>query len=203
MHIIKPIQKKAFSLIELAISLLVIGIIIAAVMTGGDIIKSGDSKQFYQSFARKWTVVIDGYYDRMGRELADADKDGYFDGSDVDIAAVTQSGINLSTAISTNQENPSEFSIKGEYTGYEIVKVKLYSYILNNSKYNYIVLSNIPSDIAVAVDRYIDGVSDGAKGNCVNLSATLPANGIDITTTVKSYDIANEPTTNIGFIIEH
>ena len=87
--------KKSFTLIEIGIVLIVIGIILASIMSGVDIIKSGESKQFYQTFARKWSTVIDGYYDRMGKELSDSNNDGFFDGQEAQISDISPSGINL------------------------------------------------------------------------------------------------------------
>ncbi len=64
-HPILSISKKAFSLIEISIVMIVIGILIAAVMSGRDVIKSSDVKHFYQKFAGKWQTVATSYYDRM------------------------------------------------------------------------------------------------------------------------------------------
>ena len=69
-------SKRGFTLIEIGIVLMVIGIIIAAVMKGKDIIKSAQSKDFAQTFATKWVMIANNYYDRTGQNLGDGSKNG-------------------------------------------------------------------------------------------------------------------------------
>jgi prepilin-type N-terminal cleavage/methylation domain-containing protein len=222
-------MKKAFSLIELGIVLIIIGIIIAAVMSGGDVIKNSETKQFYQNFARKWSTVIDSYYDRMGQQICDGEKhegldteltpDGYFDGitlegtkgSDVE-DKIRSAGINLDRTVSTNQNLKSQFMIQGEFTGYEIVTIHLGAYMLDGIRYNFLILKDIPVDIAVAVDRYVDGVSNGAIGNAIAIQTdvstiTLPTNLSELQTTDLLLDYSEisttTKTTNVGIIVEH
>ncbi|MEA3353540.1 MAG: prepilin-type N-terminal cleavage/methylation domain-containing protein [Campylobacterota bacterium] len=214
-------SKKAFSLIELSIVLIIIGIIISAVMNSGDIIKSGESKQFYQTFARKWTTVLDSYYDRMGSELGDSSlhggiettKDGYFDGIVVEVNTIENiknSGINLDRVITTNQDISSKYIIEGEDSGYQIVEIYLGAYILNDTRYNFMILKNIPIDIALTIDRYVDSVSDGKDGNAIAIQKsvtdnTLPDNLSDITSLGLGYSEINTvtKTTNLGIMLEH
>ncbi len=69
-------NRRGFTLIEIGIVLMVIGIIIAAIMKGKDIIKSAQSKDFAQTFANKWVMIADSYYDKIGQDLADGSKNG-------------------------------------------------------------------------------------------------------------------------------
>lgn len=69
-------NRKGFTLIEIGIVLMVIGIIIAAIMKGKDIIKSAQSKDFAQTFASKWVMIADSYYDKIGQNLGDGSKNG-------------------------------------------------------------------------------------------------------------------------------
>ncbi len=200
------ILKKAFTLIEIGIVLIIIGIILASIMSSIDIIKSTESKQFYQTFARKWSTVIDGYYDRMGKELTDSNNDGFFDGQEPQVLDITSSGINLSKVIGTNQSSPTQYMIAGEYTDYQIVTIYLGAYALNNTTYNFLILKDIPRDIAVAIDKYIDGKSDGTRGNAISIqnslsNSNLPANLSTITP--MGYDLITTDSTNIGIIVEH
>ncbi|MEA3384136.1 MAG: prepilin-type N-terminal cleavage/methylation domain-containing protein [Campylobacterota bacterium] len=214
----KQNSKKAFSLIEMGIVLIVIGIIIAASMTGGDIIKSADTKQFYQNFAGKWSVVINGYYDRMGKELADNHSDlansdntpnGYFDGVEPTQSDIEGAGINLAKSITTNQPEKTRYMVDGEFTGYKIVTIKLGSYKADGTINNYIILTNIPKDIAVSIDRYVDGASNGTNGNVIVLQKTvsdtdLPLNYVSGDTDISKYSYEDIGTiTNIGILVEH
>jgi len=222
-------MKKAFSLIELGIVLIIIGIVIAAVMSGGEVIKNSETKQFYQNFARKWSTVIDSYYDRMGQEVCDGvnneglntelTSDGYFDGVTLETEKgkevkkrIENAGINLERIVSTNQILYSQYMIQGEFTGYEIVSIHLGAYKVDGIPYNFMIFKNIPVDIAIAIDRYVDGVSNGKKGNAMAIQVSdnnmaLPTNLVEIKTTEQVFDFANiktvTKTTNLGIIIEH
>lgn len=83
-------EKKArgFTLIEMAIVLVIIGIILAGVMKGRDIVRGAQVKQYSQQFAQKWGTIAQTYYDKTGQQLNDgngnggtgADADGWMDG---------------------------------------------------------------------------------------------------------------------------
>ena len=53
-------------MIEMAIVLIIIGIIIGAVVKGKDVIKSAEQKRLYSTFVREWQVAYNNYYDRTG-----------------------------------------------------------------------------------------------------------------------------------------
>ncbi|RLB13217.1 MAG: prepilin-type cleavage/methylation domain-containing protein, partial [Deltaproteobacteria bacterium] len=60
-----------FTLIEMAIVLIIIGIIIGAVVKGKDLVRSAEQKRLYTTWAREWQVTFNNYYDRTGWFLAD------------------------------------------------------------------------------------------------------------------------------------
>ncbi len=182
-------MKRSFSLIELSIVLIVVGFLIAAVMSGRDLIKSADSKEFYQTFVRKWTTIINSYYDRMNVHLSDGStnvgfnsySDGYFDGLNMSIDSNQTSlknqlllaGINPCNLLSTNCYfsnntcNPTCYKIAGEFTDETTVQVYLNAYKYNSIPTNFIVFHNMPTDIAVTIDRLVDGKSDGMNGTAI------------------------------------
>lgn len=65
-----------FTLVEMAIVLVIIGIILAGVMKGRDIVRGAQVKQFSQQFAQKWGTVAQTYYDKTGQQLNDGDRNG-------------------------------------------------------------------------------------------------------------------------------
>jgi prepilin-type N-terminal cleavage/methylation domain-containing protein len=69
-------NKKGFTLIELAIVLVIIGIIIAAIMKGRDIMRSAQTKAFWQGFAGKWITMSDNYFDKTGQNFTDGAVNG-------------------------------------------------------------------------------------------------------------------------------
>lgn len=73
------LKKKAapgFTLVEMAIVLVIIGIILAGVMKGRDIVRGAQVKQFSQQFAQKWGTVAQTYYDKTGQQLNDGEING-------------------------------------------------------------------------------------------------------------------------------
>ncbi|NJB67867.1 prepilin-type N-terminal cleavage/methylation domain-containing protein [Desulfobaculum xiamenense] len=67
---------KGFTLVEMAIVLVIIGIILAGVMKGRDIVRGSQVKQFSQGFAQKWMTIATTYMDKTGQALADGTANG-------------------------------------------------------------------------------------------------------------------------------
>lgn len=67
--------KTGFTLIELAIVLVIIGIILGAIIKGQDLIANAKAKRFANDL-RRWEVVVWTYYDRHGKFPKDWDKLG-------------------------------------------------------------------------------------------------------------------------------
>ncbi len=68
-------EQKGFTLIELAIVLVIIGIIIGAVLKGQDLIESARIKRFDNSL-REWETAVWTYVDRQGVFPGDSNGDG-------------------------------------------------------------------------------------------------------------------------------
>lgn len=69
-------KAKGFTLIELAIVLVIIGIILGAVLKAQDLISNARAKKFVNDAGRKWDVATWTYFDRRGRFPGDSDKNG-------------------------------------------------------------------------------------------------------------------------------
>ncbi|MEA3289377.1 MAG: hypothetical protein U9Q04_04260, partial [Campylobacterota bacterium] len=193
----------------------IIGIIIAAVMSGKGIISSGENKLFYQTFAGKWHTVLSSYYDRMGANLADSNVDGYFDGVDVDESIVTllkTSGVDPCKIISSNEKlgtkcHPGKYTVEGEF-GSSTVTVNLSAYKIADETTinNYLVFKNIPSDVAMAIDKYIDSITNSKEGNCLILgeTATFEADNLDAITPLGYSELSTKGVAvNLGVQLEH
>lgn len=75
------LNHKGFTLVEMAIVLVVIGIILGAVLKGQDLVDNARSKQFTTKVTA-WEVALHTYFDRKGRFPGDANKDGLIGDSD-------------------------------------------------------------------------------------------------------------------------
>ena len=211
---------------ELSITMVVIGFIISAVMSGRDLIKSGESKEFYQTFARKWTTIVDTYSDRMNVPLSDgvsnggfnAYADGYFDGLSMSEESnqssvkneLHQAGLNPCKLLSTNCYfddgtcNPLCYKIAGEFSDEVTVHVFLNAYIYDGRPTNFIVFHNIPTDIAITVDRLVDGKADGTSGSAIafeNLGTYNDNANISILTPIHYTNYTGQ-FINIGIVVE-
>lgn len=69
-------NKSGFTLIEMAIVLVIIGLILAAVMKGGDIYHSAQIDRVNKGFFEAWKTVVYEYYDRRGQYLGDGVDNG-------------------------------------------------------------------------------------------------------------------------------
>jgi len=66
---IRKKKRSGFTLIELSIVLIIIGLLLAAIMKGKDLIKNAEIKKFYNNFIKQWEIIYTSYYDRTGKVL--------------------------------------------------------------------------------------------------------------------------------------
>ncbi len=64
-------QQTGFTLIEMAIVLVIIGLILGAVSVGKDLQRSAEYKKVKQKFVDQWAVAYNQYYDKMGVVVGD------------------------------------------------------------------------------------------------------------------------------------
>ncbi len=175
-------KQRGFTLVELSIVLIIIGIILGAVIKGKDLIRSGEQKKLYNAWIKEWVVTYNNYYDRTGWILGDdasddnATRDGIIDN------AVTQDNIRAQLA-AVGLEGPSEGPTGNEFQRrYNASNGNQYplelSFRSNMGYGNCIVLMSdhnnngaytggIPNDLGIALDRIIDGTTDGTDGDFV------------------------------------
>jgi len=193
----KKAFRKGFSLIELSVVLIIIGLLMAAIIKGRDLIRSAEMKKFYNTVVRGWELAYTTYYDKTGAVLGSplVTKDYNFteyvganythDKTDLvlrnpeDIInqadnmgidhppryiyhvgfGVKESDIYLtfgSDPLSKGQQ--LNISVSGTY------KVKTGN---ENGKGNYMIMFNVPYDVATQIDRIVDGSADGSKGTVI------------------------------------
>lgn len=181
--------KKSFSLVEMGIVLVIIGILISAVMKGKDIIKNAEIKEMNQNFLTKWVSITTSYYDRFGYNLtgtttstsmgvadglSDTDHDSTVIGCTNLLNKAKSAGINIESLISTNTPSPCRREISGEFTDNVTVAIGLESLRINtstesNNTRNFVLFFNMPGDIALAFDRLIDQRANLQDGKVIAL----------------------------------
>ncbi len=169
-------NQKGFTLVELAIVLIIIGIILGAVLKGRDLIQSAKQKQFYNRFVKTWEITVANYYDRTGKMLGDstinggiaATENGWFDNvlpcSTGTVGnALKRIGLDVPT---TNTSVCGQQSIAGKYSGTQTVSLYLYERYSNQDDVNYntLYMTSMPTDLAIALDRIVDGKADAHHG---------------------------------------
>lgn len=170
-------NNKGFTLIELAVVLVIIGLILGSVLKGRDLINSAKQKNFYATFIKGWELAVATYYDRTGFLLGDGTKnggtnataDGAFDNIigtsfpttvDVRLKAV---GLEVPT---TNTGVSGTMTYTGS-NGSQTITMYLY-YLWSHTDLrssNRLYLVNVPTDLAIALDKIIDGQMNSVTGN--------------------------------------
>lgn len=206
-------NEKGFTLVEIAIVLIIIGLILGATVKGGDLIQSAKQKKFYNSFVKQWELTVLNYYDRTGGVLGDgtanggvnATADGIFD--NINTAAEWTAVENRLTAVglelpTSNTANSYQFAFKGKQSGSRTMSLNLY--YLNstaggggsgggNVANNCLYITNMPTDLAIATDRVIDGVADGQNGTFRRYTDATDWPAITATAVVNTMDILDVP----------
>lgn len=181
-------NNKGFTLIEIAVVLVIIGLIIGAAVKGKDLIQSGKQKKFYTSVLKTWELTIISYYDRTGMVLGDsaanggngANANGRFDninsaGEFTNVNNRLQA-IGLDVPTSNTSQN-RQHTFKGTYSGTQTVTMSLLS--TNGGAFardNFLQFNNMPVDLAIALDTMIDGQTGSNAGSfrIANDGATWP-----------------------------
>lgn len=173
---VKKYDERGFTLIEMAIVLVVIGLVLGAVVKGKDVINSAKQKKFYTRYLKQWELSVASYYDRTGNLLADGtvnggsetSKNGRFDGiSSADGFARVNNALKAVGLgqVASNVGNNWQYSYAGKYSGSQKIRMSLTNRTINGRSRNVISLSNMPTDLAVAVDTMVDGEANPLTGN--------------------------------------
>ena len=172
------VNNKGFTLIEMAIVLIIIGIIIGAVVKGKDLVRSAEQKRLYSKFVSSWELAYNSYYDRTGWILGDVNdpdngvtaggRDGHCStASEANIVSQLQrvgletpgagpTGSRLTRTYTGSQGNSYELNIAFDYRAAAGNYIRVYGSAGGNG---------IPAELGMAWDRIIDEQRDGTAGD--------------------------------------
>ena len=174
---IKKSGEKGFSLVELAIVLVIIGIILGAVLKGQDLINNARAKQFVNK-VKLWEVATWSYFDRKGKFEGDTDKNGKIGDGNVSTDLINAQFINPPYEGATGSEINT--ITMGSFTFYVFLGTDTGA---NAGKNIMTICKNVTcagtftSDELVYIESFdvsIDGVSDGTAGQIVGVNAAPP-----------------------------
>ncbi len=172
-------DERGFTLVEMAIVLVIIGLILGAVVKGRDVIHSARQKKFYTSFLKPWELAVIAYYDRTGNILGDgtvnggrfASVNGLFDSLAPSVSNFNKiNGTLKKVGISPVQSNGPRnyyYSYTGTYSGTRQIIMDFHPFHDGTSSGvvgNYFRFIDLPTDLAIAMDAVIDGQKDGTAG---------------------------------------
>jgi prepilin-type N-terminal cleavage/methylation domain-containing protein len=154
------LDAKGFTLIELAIVLVIIGIIIGAVLKGQDLIEGARHKKLVTE-VRLWDVLTWAFLDRKGYLPGDGDKDGLIDGGTTTVKADLQT---LSGAPTANSITLGSFRFY-LWLGTDGTSPKNKNILtITNHDITPAAFSSDELAYMESIDVAIDGTSDGIKG---------------------------------------
>jgi len=182
-------SRKGFTLVEMAIVLIIIGIIIGAVVKGKDLVRGAEQKKVYTKFVNAWRLSYLNFYDRTGKVLGDfysttltaAGQDGRADTNldgagavataDWD-ALITNGGtitthfgledVGLEAPVTNTATHYIYRYLDSAGGGHDLTVTFLFD---TTDNYNYLEITNIPNELAIALDTMIDGSADGTDTN--------------------------------------
>lgn len=174
-------DRRGFTLVELAIVLVIIGIILGAVLKGQDLILNARAKQFITK-VKAWEVAEWTYYDRKGRFAGDGDRNGVIGDDNETTVKDDLTTANFVNPPYEGSGNDTKNTINlGSYSFYVYV-----GYDNDNDTKNVIVVCKDENctdtfeagyiTLVEALDMTVDGVADGEKGNLICVNGVESAN---------------------------
>jgi prepilin-type N-terminal cleavage/methylation domain-containing protein len=180
-------NNKGFTLIEMALVLIIIGIIIGAVVKGKDLVRGAEQKKVYTKYMSEWRLNYLNFYDRTGKILGDtwdgaaAGQDGQADTAAGAAGNPTDAGrddLNDGPAAGSAYMGLAQLGLTAPQTNtannwqYKYVDSGGNAHFLTiafdwdgASNYNYMEIDNCPNELAMAFDTMIDGEADGSSGD--------------------------------------
>jgi prepilin-type N-terminal cleavage/methylation domain-containing protein len=189
-------SEKGFTLIELAVVLVIIGILLGAVIKGKDLIQGARAKKVY-TWASEWETLQLAHLDRKGRFAGDTDSDGLIDEDEYKDEITTAKGF---TKVPSDSINLGGFVFYMEM-GYDNsasndANVMVIVTVDNTAT----ALTSDELAFMEAIDTAIDGSADAGVGNVRALTAATITSGIVLDVTEATSTADWTATTHLGLV---
>ena len=148
-------NSKGFTLVELAVVLVIIGIILGAVIKGNDLIENAKVKGVIQA-PTKWEVPIMTFYD----------KKGYFPGDQETAGTGAKDGLIFSFARLKADLDTEDLAYPADTISDVTFEIESLTGVCGNAgvSRNIMLITGVPLATAKQLDTSIDGKEDGEKG---------------------------------------
>ncbi|WP_457626024.1 prepilin-type N-terminal cleavage/methylation domain-containing protein [Persephonella sp.] len=177
----KKKNQQGFTLVELAIVLVIIGIILGAVLKGKELINNAKVKRTLNDL-RGFEALAYTFYDRYGRFPGDGNNDGVIDGNNLNWNLTSYDDNPSNTFLSSASADPD--APLAELEAARIVPVTPHRTLAkhpfnggfiflardvngDSRRENLILVESIPCYAAKSIDTAIDGSVDAANGKII------------------------------------
>ncbi len=197
---------KGFTLIELAIVLVIIGIIIGAVLKGQDLIANARAKRFIND-VKEWEMAAWTFNDRKGRFPGDGgDRNGIIGNDASEVQAATNGGAEINGAGFIN--TPSNPITVGSLNFYVFLGHDVPSAVTDD--YNVLVICKTVDCVAgtfftaderiyiESLDSSLDNVADATDGNVRAATAVTLAPGSPTAANTAAVTVVTEDPSAAG-----
>jgi prepilin-type N-terminal cleavage/methylation domain-containing protein len=154
-------REKGFTLVEMAIVLVIIGVILGAVLKGQDLIAGARTKKMINDTGRKFEVAAWSYYDKKGRFPGDNNRDGVIAGTGdtwSPFQDYTSAKLSLMPSSPVTLGSAAFYTFYGNDGSKNIIAICKDATCTNT-------FTDDELDMAKAFDLAIDGNEDGATGS--------------------------------------